>query len=205
MKLRLAHHTPPRAELDGRELFRWNTETIDQFVLVDPLDQGWKLVSIPKKGGVPAHLLLKAPLTWNGACGPVFIVVREDLEEDHVVHSVHDLPDHAIVGNVDRYTGPEDFVATCRESGTVRTFLCDAGVTENLQTVHTDEGAIVRTESSCVGGLLSAAGTSVVSLFEGEYLAASSKKVGFMAGFSQDGVHGGEAIRIFDFYVERVR
>lgn len=205
MKPRLAHHTPSKTEIDDRELFRWDAETTDQFVLVDPLNQGWVLVAEGAKGNIPAHLLLRAPLVWSGSAGPVFVLVRRELSRDHEVHSVHDLPDNAIVGNVDRYVSPEEFLATCREKGRVRVVAYDAGVPEELLTYPSDDSDIAQTTSRCVGGLVSLDGISKVGLYDKPHMAESSKTVGLVVYLTGEGTHGGEAIRVFDFYVEKVR
>jgi len=210
----LAHHTPPKLEVDDRELFRWDAKSVDQFILVDPLNQGWKLVFAPKEGNVPAHLRLKAPLVWEKSAGPVFVIARKNVSSDHVVHTYHDIPEEGMAGNVDRYAGPEDYMASCRErgqgnkkrqKGALRSFVSDAGLTEDLILQIEDVGELSYTVSRCDSGLVSVQGCAKVALHAESHTSEDSQKVGFMAYLEDKGSNGGEEIRIFDFYVERVR
>jgi len=203
--MNLAHQTPHARKINDKELFRWNYTDASQFVLVDPDDMGWTLVFVPEKGPVPAHLAIKSPKTPRPAVSPVYVLVKDDVGPDHETFTVHDVPSEGMAGTVDRYAGPDDFIATLHALGNVRVLVSEDGIASTLVTTNkVEDTALVDSASKVRGGLLSVrvSGVSAIGLKSEPCLAMSSGRVGFMVYAP---CNLSETIRVFDFHVERVR
>ena len=202
--MNLAHETPHARKINDKELFRWNYTDASQFVLVDPDNMGWTLMFVPEKGPVPAHLAVRSPKTPRPDISPAYVLVKEDVGPDHEIFTVHDVPSIGMAGTVDRYAGPDDFIATLHSSDNVRVLVSEDGIVSTL--VKTDKASDVLVDSSSKvrGGLLSVrvSGVSAVGLKSEPCLAMSSGRAGFMVYAP---CNLSETIRVFDFHIERVR
>lgn len=199
----LSHHTPHARKINDKEVFRWNYTDTSQFVLVDPDDMGWTLAFVPASGTIPAHLAVKSPRSPSADVSPIYVLVKDNVGRDHEIFAVHDVPTAGMAGSVDRYAGPDDFIATLHARENVRVLVSEDGVASTEVLVHKAEASLVDGSSKVRGGLLSAkvSGVSAVALKEEDCLAMSSERAGFMVFAPGD---LGESVRIFDFYIERI-
>jgi hypothetical protein len=208
----------------GDTIFRWNRADVDQFILVDPLAQGWSTTFVAASGAVPEHIKLTAPGSWSNATGPVFLLVNPDLaSSDHDIVVTHDLlsPTQYAqeVGIVDRYVGSQDFVASLWDStpGEVPSIRVEATVGGVPSTVYTSPevlpqgiimGAdtILRTNSAAIRGLHGCGWGRIAGhgFCNGPEVLQTDRTVGFaVLSLARTGMWGNESIRIFDFVAKR--
>jgi hypothetical protein len=202
--MKLAHETPHARKINDKEIFRWNYTDTSQFVLVDPDGMGWTLIFVPERGPVPAHLAIKSPKTPRPESSPVYVLVKDDVGPDHEIFTVHDVPSAGMAGTVDRYAGPDDFIATLHASGNVRVIVSENGIASTLVKTDKKPDSLVDSVSKVRRGLLSVrvSGVSAIGLKSDDCLAMTSGRAGFMVYAPCD---LSETIRVFDFHIERVR
>lgn len=202
--MNLAHQTPHARKINDTELFRWNYTDTSQFVLVDPDSAGWSLMFVPESGAVPAHLLIKCPKSASDQSSPVFLLIKEDVGADHAVHSVHDIPSRGMVGAVDRYAGPDDFLATLHSATSTRIVNSEDAHAKTLVQVDRIASGVVTAKSTAHLGLVQVhvAGVTGAHLDESDCSSLRSGRAGFMLYAPAD---LGESVRLFDLYVERIR
>ncbi len=208
----------------GDTIFRWNRANVDQFLLVDPLAQGWSVIFVVASGAVPGHLKLVAPNSWSNATGPVFLLVNPDVStSDHDVVITHDLLSPMQyaqeVGIVDRYVGSQDFVASLWDStpGQVPSIKVEAtvgGIPSEIykspevlpQNIIVGSDIVVRTNSTAIRGL-HGCGWGRISghgFCNGPEALQTDRTVGFaILSLARTGLWGNEGIRIFDFVVKQ--
>lgn len=213
--MRLAHHSDPSpARVDSDEVFRWNRTDASQFVLLDPLSQGWQVSYVEAALGVPAHLLLSTPSSWTDSVGPAFLLLSPDLQvREREVVVIHDLfpVDSQILGPVLRYLSESSWIGArwdIEDSvATLAVDVEDSGDPERaavLGSMAGSEGQIVRSVATSQDSLYGAGSGSVWGhgLVTGSEDLYTDLSLGFGAWFvGKDGAHGGESVRIFDVVV----
>ena len=237
MKVKLAHQSTrtPASDDDaatkkyvldnkgqGDILFRWNRTDISEFLLVDPLVQGWTLSFVPQAGPVPGHLKLQAPPSWTNATGPVYVLITPDLSSlDHDMVITHDFIDPTLytqtVGAMDRYIGTADHVMAVwdiepGEAPEQRVVLVESGTPTALYTnpevlPDFDNGDIVRTHSTCCKGMFGCGWGRITGhgIYAGSLVALyTDPTAGFVfSSLSRAGSFGNETLRIFDIVVKK--
>jgi hypothetical protein len=201
--MNLAHQTPQTRKINDTELFRWNYIDTTQFVLVDPDSTGWTLMFVPVSGPTPAHLVLRPPKIPKSQTSPVYLLIKTDVGPDHTIHAVHDVPSSGMAGVVDRYAGPDEFLATLHATTLSRMVLSENGTAKTLIKLDHSDSTMVAATSEVYLGLvqLKVAGVSGVCLDEGGE-SLRSGRAGFML-YAPGNLS--EPVRLFDICVERTR